>query len=87
MGSVIQIARHRSIARRDLPLELAAGDSDLWPIGALLWASSVVLVALTIAHHRAFDVEATLALLCVFALPSAFVRARRARNPSHTVRQ
>ena len=70
------------MARRDLPLELATGDSDLWPIAALLWVGSVVLVALTIAHHRAFDVEATLALLCVFALPTAFVRARRAKSGS-----
>jgi hypothetical protein len=81
------MARHRSVARRDLPLELNTGDADLWPIAALLWVGSVALVALTIAHHRAFDVEATLASLCVLALPASFVRARRARNPSHTVRQ
>ena len=77
MGSVIQLARYRSVAHRDLPLEIPVGDSDLRPIAALLWLVSVVRVALTLAHQQVFGIEATLALLCVLGLPRLISRSRR----------
>ncbi|MEI9938311.1 MAG: hypothetical protein WDO69_13910 [Pseudomonadota bacterium] len=80
MGPVIQITRYRAIARRDIPLDLPKGDSDLLPIAAFLWLCSAVRVALTLAHRQTFDVEATLALLCVLALPLYMLRARHARD-------
>ena len=83
MAVVIHLARYRSVARRDLPLDIPAGDSDLRPIGALLWVGSVIRVALTLAHHEAFGVEASLALLCVVLLPVAIARSRHAQ---HTAR-
>ena len=80
MATVTRIARYRAVAHRDIPLDSSAGDSDLWPIAGLLWLGSVVLVALTFVHRQTFDVEATLALLCVFALPALFVRSRNVRR-------
>ena len=46
------------------PLEL-----DILPIAALLFAASLARVACTLRQHRYFDAEASLALLCVVALP------------------
>ncbi len=80
MAPVIQITRYRAVARRNLPLELPKGDSDLFPIAVFLWLCSVVRVALTLAHHEVFDVEATLALVCVLGLPVYILRARHARD-------
>ena len=80
MAPVIPISRYRAIARRDLPLELAKGDSDLLPIAVFLWVCSAVRVALTFVHRETFDVEATLALLCVLALPLYILRTRNARD-------
>jgi hypothetical protein len=80
MAPVIQISRYRAIARRDLPLELPRGDSDLLPIAVFLWLCSAVRVALTLVHQQTFDVEATLALLCVLALPLYILRARHGRD-------
>ena len=80
MAPVIQITRYRAIVRRDIPLELAEGDSDLLPIAVFLWLCSVVRVALTLLHRETFDVEATLALMCVLALPLYILRARNARD-------
>jgi len=84
MGPVIQITRYRAVARRDVPLHVPKGDSDLLPIAVFLWICSAVRVALTFAHGQAFDVEATLALLCVLALP---VYLLRTRNGHDTARQ
>lgn len=80
MAPVIQITRYRAIARRDIPLELAEGDSDLLPIAVFLWICSVARVALTLVHRQTFDVEATLALMCVLALPLYILRSRKARD-------
>jgi hypothetical protein len=80
MAPVIQITRYRAIARRDLPLDVPKGDSDLLPIALFLWLCSVLRVALAFAHRQTFDVEATLALLCVLALPLYILRARHARD-------
>jgi hypothetical protein len=44
-------------------------DSDLLVVGALLWIASVARVVLELVHGRQFGGEATLALLCVIALP------------------
>ena len=76
MASVIQLARHRSVSRRDLPLELSAGDSDLRPIALLLWIGSAIRVVFAFAHHETFDVEATLALLCLIGLPLLMTQRR-----------
>lgn len=80
MAPVIQITRYRAVSRRDIPLELPKGDSDLFPIAAFLWLCSAVRVGLTLAHRQVFDVEATLALLCVLAVPLYILRARYARD-------
>ena len=82
MAPVIQITRYRAVARRDVPLHVPKGDSDLLPIAAFLWICSAVRVALTLAHGQAFDVEATLALLYVLSLPVYLLRARHARDTS-----
>ncbi|HEX3775821.1 MAG TPA: hypothetical protein VHV51_15220 [Polyangiaceae bacterium] len=84
MASVIPIARYRSVARRDLPLDIPAGDSDLRPVAIVLWIGSVIRVALTLIHKQEFGVEATLALLCVLLLPALVLRAR---HPRDTARQ
>ena len=80
MASVIQLARYRNVAQRDLPLEIPAGDSDLRPVAVLLWIASVVRVALSLYHRQEFGVEATLALLCVLLLPGMILRSRHARD-------
>ncbi len=80
MAPVIQISRYRAVARRDIPLDVPQRDSDLLPIALFLWLCSALRVALTVAHRQAFDVEATLALLCVLALPLYMLRARHARD-------
>jgi hypothetical protein len=80
MASVIQLSRYRSVARRDLPLDIPAGDSDLHPVAIMLWLGSAIRVALAIVHQQAFGAEVTLALLCVLLLPVAIVRSRHARD-------
>jgi len=80
MATVIPIKRYRAIARRDVSLDLPEGDSDLLPIAVFLWICSVVRVALTLLHRQTFDVEATLALMCVLALPLYILRSRHARD-------
>ncbi len=80
MAPVIQLARYRNVMRRDLPLEIPAGDSDLRPVAVLLWIGSVVRVALTLVHRQEFGVEATLALSCVLLLPGVILRARHVRD-------
>ena len=80
MASVIQLARYRSVARKDLPLEIAPGDSDLRPIALLLWIGSVVRVALAFWHRETFDIEATLALFCAVGIPLLFLRSRHGHD-------
>jgi hypothetical protein len=80
MPNVIRLARYRSVARRDLPLNIPAGDADLRPVALLLWACSLPRAALTLVHRQTFDVEATLALLCVLFLPLFILRSRNARE-------
>jgi hypothetical protein len=80
MATVIPIKRYRAVAPSDVSLDLPKGDSDLLPIAVLLWTCSAVRVALTAAHRQAFDVEATLAVLFVLALPIYILRARHARD-------
>ncbi|HEY0466590.1 MAG TPA: hypothetical protein VGC79_20420 [Polyangiaceae bacterium] len=80
MAPVIQITRYRAVARRDIPLDVPKGDSDLLPIAVFLWLCSAVRVALTLVHHETFDVESTLALLCVLSLPLYILRTRHARD-------
>ena len=84
MASVIRLARYRSVARRDIPLEMNRGDSDLRPIAALLWLASLVRVTLTFAHRQTFGAEASLALLCIVFLPLLFVRKRSQRDVGAT---
>jgi hypothetical protein len=80
MGTVIRLARYRSVAQRDLPLQIPAGDSDLRAVAILLWLGSVARVTLSLMHHEAFGVEATLALICATLLPVAIVRSRHTPN-------
>ena len=80
MASVIQLARYRSVARRDIPLDIPAGDSDLRPIAIVLWVGSVIRVALAMFHHEAFGAESTLALGCLLVLPLLLLRSRHARD-------
>ena len=80
MASVIQLARYRSVARRDIPLNIPAGDSDLRPIAVVLWLASVIRVALAMFHDEAFGAESTLALGCLLVLPVLVLRSRHARD-------
>ena len=80
MASVIQLARYRSVARRDIPLNIPAGDSDLRPIAVVLWFASVIRVALALFHNEAFGAESTLALGCLLMLPLLVLRSRHTRD-------
>ena len=80
MAPVIRIARYRPVVRRDIPLDVPKGDSDLFPIAVFLWLCSALRVALALVHRQAFDVEATLALLFTLGLPVYVLRARYARD-------
>jgi hypothetical protein len=80
MASVIQLARYRSVVRRDIPLNIPAGDSDLRPIAVALWVASVIRVALAVFHQEAFGAESTLALACLLVLPLLALRSRHARD-------
>lgn len=75
MASVIQLARYRSVAHKDLPLQIDGGDSDLRPIALFLWVCSVARVIAAVLHRETFDIEATLALCCVIGLPLLFSRS------------
>lgn len=75
MAPLIPLTRYRSLTHRDLPLELQEGDADLRPIALLLLVASVVRVVITLLHREAFDVEATLALLCSLGLPVFLVKS------------
>jgi hypothetical protein len=80
MASVVHLARYRSVARRDIPLDIPAGDSDLRPIAVVLWVASVIRVALAMFHNEAFGAESTLALSCILVLPLLALRSRHARD-------
>ena len=80
MAPVIPITHGRAVERRDVPLDLPKGDLDLLPIAIFLWLCSALRVALTLSHHQIFDFEATLASLCVLALPLYILRIRHARD-------
>ena len=80
MASVIQLSRYRAVARRDIPLNIPAGDSDLRPVAVALWAASVIRVALAMFHQEAFGAESTLALACIVVLPLLVLRSRHARD-------
>ena len=76
MASVVHLARYRSVARRDLPLDIPAGDSDLRPIAIVLWLASLIRVSFAFAHREAFGMEATLALMFLVLLPMLAIRGR-----------
>jgi hypothetical protein len=80
MASVVQLSRYRAVARRDIPLNIPEGDSDLRPIAVALWIASVIRVALAVFHHEAFGAESTLALCCILLLPLLVLRSRHARD-------
>lgn len=80
MAPVIPITRYRAITQRELPLDAPRGDSDLLPVAVFLWLCGAARVAYTLVHRQVFDLEATLALLCVIALPVYVLRARHARD-------
>lgn len=54
-------------------LKCGARDRDLWGVAAVLWLVSLVRVALGLAHHEVFGVEATAAFACVVAIPWLFI--------------
>ena len=80
MAPVIPTTRQSALARREIPLHIPRGDSDLLPIAVFLWIFSAARVISTLAHRQTFDAEATLALSWVLALPLYILRARRTRN-------
>jgi hypothetical protein len=80
MANVIQLSRFRGVSRRDLPLNIPAGDSDLRAVAIMLWVGSIVRTVLSLIHHEAFGVEATLALCCAIFLPLFILRARHAHD-------
>ena len=87
MASVIRITRYRGNQRPDISLDHPPGDADLLPIAVFLWICSGARVVSTLAHRQAFDVEATLALLCVLALPWYVLHARHARDTARQSRR
>ena len=80
MSSVVRLSHYRhvarSVAQRDLPLDIGAGDSDLVPIAVVLWFAAVARVILAVLHHETFGAEATFALFCAALLPWFVYRAR-----------
>ncbi|MEO6598708.1 MAG: hypothetical protein ABIQ16_02465 [Polyangiaceae bacterium] len=84
MSSVVRLSQHRSVARRDLPLSIGGGDSDLVPVAVVLWLATLARVVLAVLHREVFGAEATLALLCAVVLPWFMVKAR---NLGDTVRK
>ena len=80
MANVIQLSRYRTVSRRDLPLDIPAGDSDLRVVVIVLWIGSVIRSALTVIHHETFGVEATLALVCVLLLPFLVLSGRHTHD-------
>ena len=80
MANVVQLSRYRKVTRRDLPLDIPAGDSDLLWVAAMLWLGSSIRTLLTLEHHEVFGVESTLALVCALVIPVFLVHARHARD-------
>jgi len=76
MASVIHLNQYRGVARRDLPLGIGVGDSDLVPVAVVLWLATVARVVLAILHHEVFGAEATFALSCTVLLPWFVLKAR-----------
>jgi hypothetical protein len=76
MSSVVRLSRYRSVAHRDIPLELPAGDSDLRFIAAAVWFASLIRVSFALAHREVFGAEATLALFALVLLPMLAIRSR-----------
>lgn len=62
-------------------------DSALAALLALLWVASVYRVAVAAAEREVFGVEASLAFVCVFVIPSLGLRAWRARLRGRTERR
>jgi hypothetical protein len=56
-------------------------DFDLVVALGALWAVSIVRVAGAAHRHEVFGAEATLAFICMFAIPWLMVKARVARGP------
>ena len=82
MASVVRISQYRAVVRRDLPLSIAAGDSDLVPVAVVLWLATVARVFLAVLHHEVFGAEATFALFCAVLLPWFVLKARNRRATS-----
>jgi len=80
MANVIRLSHYRGVSRRDLPLDIPAGDSDLRAVAVLLWVGSVIRCALSLLHREQFGVEASLALICVLLLPFFAFNRRHARD-------
>jgi hypothetical protein len=80
MANVIQLSRFRGVSRRDLPLNIPAGDSDLRAVAIMLWVGSIIRTILSLIHHEAFGVEASLAVCCVIFLPLFISRARHVHD-------
>jgi hypothetical protein len=80
MANVVHLSRYRGVSRRDLPLNIPAGDSDLRAVAVLLWAGSVIRTVLTLVHHEPFGVEATLAFACTVLLPLWILRMRHTHD-------
>jgi hypothetical protein len=80
MANVIRLSHYRGVSRRDLRLDIPAGDSDLRAVAVLLWIGSVIRTALSLLHREQFGVEASLALVCACSLPFFLLKARHARD-------
>lgn len=80
MANVIRLSHYRGVSRRDLPLDIPAGDSDLRWVAILLWVGSVIRSALNLLHREPFGVEASLALVCACSLPFLLLDRQDARD-------
>jgi len=67
MGRLIRLSRNRTTFERQRPAN-PPNDWDLLPVAVILWIASVARVA-SGPGPEAFQTEATLALVCVIAIP------------------
>ena len=82
-----------SLHRLKLPPRLAAPVSErevdlgLGALLGLLWLASAYRVVVAAAEHEVFRAEASLAFVCLFAIPWLAVRACRTRKERRAERQ
>jgi hypothetical protein len=84
MGTLVHL---RSLTRRGRAADPAEVDTRaFWAPLSVLWLASIARVALAFAHREVFGTEASLALVCLGALPLAAARSWLLRPSGHRKR-